>query len=105
MTNSLDERAAKIMGIVVWDADIKSGQIYRSGRDQVIWISSGLGVVHDPSFSPSTRWDHAGILIEWASDRAGAEFYWRYDDCLWDLTPAHITEAFVKVFEKGNENG
>lgn len=49
------------------------------------------------NWSPSTRWDHCGILIEWAGNHSRGK-YWRYLEDLWLLTPQVITEAFVLAF-------
>jgi len=133
---SLDSRAAKIMG---WEwvekcqdcLDIKHSDIGESCYDATIghdwkweWDEQ-----NNSSWSPSTHWAHAGILIKWAEitkripmeirwTPGGGDRYLRFGPANpnWDsypnevlipyktgLLPIVITEAFVKGFEKEKE--
>jgi hypothetical protein len=58
-------------------------------------------------WSPSTRWDHAGILIEWAKGKINEKSPMTYNSKVlslsgyaywWQMTPFVITQAFIKAF-------
>ena len=117
-----DRRSAEIMG---WEP------VRRKVGDFAYLFLSDTDYIHPDSnsmtlkkhlFSPSTIWDHAGVLIEWG-EKKGRPLLIQYVDpadsdirmCAFGgpnfkytligdknahLTPAHITEAFVATFQK-----
>ncbi len=129
VTLSLDDRAAKIMGWKYRENDI--GGMY---GDQPIWLEPWDHPEQDghsfiftaKEWAPSTRWDHAFILIDWAQENDNKiaivdldqpmmpgpppgyrvmfsnwkTAKWSKYDGKGQLSPSHITEAFVKAFEK-----
>lgn len=96
--DGLDKKAAEIMGHKI------GGVCPDQGTAGLNWNFWNL------TFSPSTRWDHAGILIEWVKEKINKlklrpnEIPYKLlatdgRKAWWNMAPKDITEWFVEVFE------